>query len=227
MARLTWVVFGALLALGAGSALAAPVTWTFSGSGGNLGYDERFAADGNVLDVYGFNYGSAVLSSGMSAMPTLTKAAIRQSALGIGVCTEGSGSECEQVDTNGALNELVKIVLPSAASDFSFVFSYVDGDDTLALFGEAEGGTGLTTLMWTGAIRSLVTPPDGSISDSDQFLVSLSASDRYNVLWLSSTRDTRDGYSLRSLTVEIPEPGTLGVLGAAILALGWLRRRRG
>lgn len=113
---------------------------------------------------------------------------------------------------------------PFSISNFSVIFN--DSSDGLLQIGEVvAGGFSGVSFLGFGSSTNLVSVADisgfasGTVGPNWVFSVTgfgnlLAPSDRWTY---SKSPDT---------TTSVPEPGTLDLLGAGLLALGWLRFRR-
>ena len=227
--------------------LAAPthavsVTWDFysgsstpsTSSGTGYGNVHTFTADGIMVTVTAWGLTG---SSGT----TFQTAAVARTASGLGSCNRGEGASCtgnsQRVDDNSQLEfllfqfsapvDLKQIVLHPGGTSFDRDVSYWVGNLSASL-----NGLGLSGLAGLGfGSRQDVLNSAGSAA----LTLSLTGSDVTSLLFgaraaLSPSTAEDDRFYIRSLTDDLPtpvaEPGTLIVLGAALLAMGLGIRQR-
>lgn len=245
----------ALLAAAIVATPAAAVTFNLGGANLTTANALTYSAGGVTATVTGRGFGTmtpnALLATSkvstaaqLAALPNMTAQALRRTARGLGVCSEGgTGSECAQVDTNGAPNELLIVSFTGGAYRLTGAsFGMVDNNDTLRIYGvRADGsvvnlganggfggqflGTGTTTALTGGATGERT----GGSGDDQRYKIDFANTQAggFTQLWFTSRLDAADGYRLENLTVAaVPEPATWGMMLLGFGLVGAAARRR-
>jgi hypothetical protein len=227
-----------LFAITASPSLAA-TDLNFTGSTSKPSTYTTTTVDGLSATVTGYTFtGTPSSLEGTNLSSLSTTNLLSLSSNGIGVCTEGGAAsgtsgECPQVDTNGSPNEALLLSF-NGGSDISIlgaVLNIVDSDDTLGIYGVATdgtldflgfagetiatGGIGFTSVLTNASLTQYTLTFDPAVTGFADYL-------------FTSTRDTTDGYRLRSLSVAaVPEPEVWAMLLLGFCAIGLQIRRRG
>ncbi|WP_240325548.1 PEPxxWA-CTERM sorting domain-containing protein [Sphingomonas mesophila] len=232
--RVRHIVLAASLAFT--SPAMAATTLNFTGTTAVVpSYSTSSGSLGVTATAYTYT-GAPSLLDGMNLSSLTSSTQLSRSVNGIGVCTEGGSAagtsgECPQVDTNGSTNEalLLNFTGGSNISISNAVLNIVDLDDTLGIYGVALNGTldflGFNNFIATGGAGFTSTLTNAGLTQySLVFNPAVSGFSRY---LFTSTRDTADGYRLRSLTIAaVPEPEIWAMLLLGFGAIGFQMRRR-
>jgi len=212
--------------LGATAASAAVSTWDFRS--GNLlpnviPQGSAFVAnDGKVLTA-----ASGLISGG--------SADLTQSLFGLGVCS-GLPDQCAQVDTvegflydlfGAAQDEYIILALPTdrwqaVSIVVDLVTPILNGTDTIQVFGTNDF-VGFESLL-AGGIAALGTNIGGFAYE-----IEFGPVDPFQYYVFTTNNPTgpdNDGYSLAGFVGQVPEPASIALLGAGLLGIGVIGRRR-
>lgn len=225
---------------------AGPVTVGFTGTNANLGTTEAYdAGQGRTLEIAGFTFaGSGAAGSQINlttANITGAQAAnLQRSANGLGICPANNAS-CTQIESNNPRDEFVRLTVGSApVSIMTIDLGDVDSDDTFNLFGFdgtslvrlGFGGTGSSGYVAGGLGGRATAIPGAPANDfrinvnSAYYQAFYMLTNRQNTGGAAGTANAGDGYALKGITFDVPEPGTIGLLGLGIFAVAASRRRR-
>ena len=209
--RLASLAAGLLLASAmiCGTALAAPVTFNFSGSG-DQAQSMDFSQPGLNLTV-----SSNIANS--SGVVNAGNVGLWSNGLGI---LSGS-SDQHFVDGRGN-NEVLSFYFSQAVKFVSITFSYNDGNDDFAFFFNDDSNNNLVgDRVW----REKDIPSSGTFT-----LTALNSGSAYNAfgtLFGIGAFGNNDEFKIASVTVSaVPIPGALPLLLSALGAMGWGARRR-
>lgn len=176
----------------------------------------------------------------LTSLAGMTDGSIRRTRPGIGVAGAASN---DQLDTNfTATREGILLTLNDSVSITGMRLSFVDADDTLALYGVGPNGA-FTYLGFNGVIRtglagatSSNTFIDAAQDAGDTNIFTLSSPTAYFNRFFFTTRlggNVSDpgytggqGYRIDSITAFVPEPGTWAMLVLGFGLVGVTARRR-
>lgn len=232
MNRLLLAGFALCTAAAAPAAALTTLTWNFGGANGTVNTPSLSRTVAGVELTASARRFTRAPNSLTDLSQTTTGARIQASMPGIGV--EG-GASGPQLDTNqGAAREGI---LFSSTKNFSingFKLSFVDGDDTLQIYGVNANGS-LVSLGFNGVIRTGLAgaAPSPVVTTANSGTVGLMLADPTFAFrrYLFTTMVGGDvqfmgtagqGYRIDSITGAVPEPATwammitgFGLVGAA------------
>ena len=206
--------FAALAALAMFSApvMAAPVTWDFTGSGGNLGVDEVFISGASSLTATAINTESP-------PSPRLN-----QTVNGLGVNLgffdfnqlDNIGDDEAIVFDFGSLYSVSSISISSAGAGF------FTSEDDFEIYGTNDASVlGCTT----GGLSCLTSVSTLLLSDSGNGLFGLAGVFRYIIATVPG--GSGDDYRVSGLTaMAVPVPAALPLFATGLAALGFAAHRR-
>jgi PEP-CTERM motif len=223
-------LFGAALAP-TGAQAGTIVTWEFST--GSIFDTNVFTPANQPASFFEPDLGREIeVTAGSNLFGSNLARPLVQTVAGLGVC---SGAEfpflplqCIQVDRIGP-NEYIRIDLGLAGNvenilsvRVGIVTPFGSNPDDIVIAGANvfdPGFAQLTTLV-SGAIPSIGTQVIPSVFD-----IAINGSG-FDYLFLAANTNNNDGFSLLSVTAQVPEPSALALFGLGLIALGVVRRRR-
>ena len=227
-------VGGALVTLGllafAGTSHAGPITFTFQNPDADLptnigDFTTGGTCNGTSIsgsDICetgsGLDYSKSGLSLNVTAANTVEESALLMQDLaprnsGLAVITEGDTSSDDQVQV--ATGESILFTFGQRVNLLGFDFN--DGSDSDCSTAGSEGPCGLFDLFVDGAFEVTYAAVD------DWSFPTLISGTTFEVV---HTSPENGGFAIGSVTAEVPEPGTLALLGLGLLGLGASYRRR-
>ena len=233
----TWTL--AILFLGAAPAFAngASFNFNFGGPDTALGTSQSYMSNGVTITANGYvcsatdSTSSATLSN-CSATNLFAKSD-GPSETGLGLAGEGNGENEIGFDGTNAdyvIGLNVSSLFNLGATSMTLSFGSVQPGEAYAILGYGSdpflGSSFMltNTQAWVGnngSTRAQVFSSTIGLNANDQFLVLISP------CGASLNRPPcGSNMTLDSLTAPTPEPGTLGLLGTGLLALGFALRRR-
>lgn len=202
----------------AGRAEAAPITWDFTGKGGNLGQTETFTADDGASMAVAGGYREKLIGPGFTA------ADLHQNHNGLGV--KHNFFDDGNLDDDG-LDERIRFDLGSPYQPLSGVLRLASLFDDYFVLGN---NTGALSLIGSDVLAE--GQGAGSLVDT---VITFATTNTYQYLIFGTDIvgiDNND-YRIASLSVDdgqngtpAPEPATIALLGAGLLGLGASARRR-
>jgi hypothetical protein len=216
----TRVLFGSMLLVGyfAAPVNASPLTFTFTGSSGNVS---------SIVQTQG---GTTLTATPIvSPFPgiTITSTAITQDpTLGIGVTWSGTFLTFPISDTDPQIDNFG----PNEALQFAFSGNGPWRLDSITLSAVGIDNESFALSVNGNPVNVAAFNPFGANGTFTINLSTIPEGQRTGTLFVISPAGILDDFRVVSLQVtEIPEPATLGVLGLALVGLGgyyrWARRR--
>lgn len=252
MSRIGTLLAGAFVSCAlTASASAATLTFNLGGSTASYAPAAPYSqtVGGVTLTARGYSYAMTpnafqALAHGANAstvLSTLSNLTVRRTTSaggsGLGVCPSGEASnQCNQVDADG-VNELLRVSVGSNPLVLTeAIFSRVDNNDTLKIFGvtstgviehlgyggrfDAGAGAGTNFAGISGLQLS------GGSGEDQRYRVTLDTA-RYQEFWFANNNDSADGYRLDGLTfAAVPEPSTWAMLLLGFFGMGAALRTR-
>ncbi len=226
-------------------AVPASAATTIFNLGGTVteGTNLSYQVGAKQLNVSAGSYAVAPQALDQSSEIT-TGRIVRREAGGLGINSGESAGEREQIDNNG-LNEVLRVALTGAQARLtSAKFNFVDGDDTLRVYGVTgttltllglAGTTGFTgefvdnsandVALGNGATVTARTP--GGLGNGTVFDVAFDKSlGRYDAFLFTTQNDSADGYRLQQIGLAVPEPETWALMLGGFGLVGNAMRRR-
>jgi MYXO-CTERM domain-containing protein len=229
--------FAGLVCAFAFTAAAAPITFTFTGSGGTVGGPSPYG------DTRTYTNGAYTVTATAFSLPgnetgNFVPGQLNwYNTLGLAVCNHtGEGANCDnpehQVDNNGSY-DFVLFTFNTVVDPVNIVINPYDTWDRDVTYWIGNTGTNLSTigLAGLGGAGFGGRIDDDSTSSSAARTVLLGGGNGNALLFgarLSGNNDDDyiDRFKIESLTVSTaPEPATFGLAGLALVGLGLLRRR--
>ena len=226
----------------AGQAEAVTITWDFQ-SGSSTSSTSSGSGYGNVYTFTANSVTATVTAWGLtgSSGTTFQTAEVARTLYGLGSCNQGEGVGCtgasQRVDNVSQLEFLLfqfsapvnlkQIVIDPGGTAFDRDVSYWIGNLSGSL-----NGIGLSGLAGLGLGTRLDLP---NTSGSSTITLSLTGNNVTSLLFgtqaaLTTTTAENDRFYVRSLIDDVPaavpEPGTLVLLAAGLLAMGLRGRQR-
>ncbi|WP_380879079.1 hypothetical protein ACFB49_20220 [Sphingomonas sp. DBB INV C78] len=222
---------------------SAAVTFNLGGAAQKTQTSYTYTVGGTTLVTSGYSYADSAyspaaftaLANGSNVatiQPLLTTAIIGRDSFGLGVCPGGTetAGECNQIDTNG-LNELLSVkVTPGDHALASAIFSQIDSDDTLNLFGIKSDGQ-IVRIGFSGKFDG---PGSGTgfgggatgTGSGSTYTVNFNTGG-FSEFWFATNNASNDGFRLNSVTVAaVPEPAAWAMMITGFGLVGGAMRQR-
>jgi hypothetical protein len=204
---------GLALAIGMTVALSVPAhavtTWNFGGSGGVLGTTQAFTATDTVTQLTAAGF----LFAGGTPLP------LHQNLKGLGIV----GGCTNDISACGAV-EFLRLEFGSAAWDpvsitFENIGDTTNAGDAWVVFGDNDGN------ISNGA--TLLASGDATGNVNRQLTVLFAGVTPFQFLYIMPAAGAPGSdFRVSQVVGELPEPGTLLLLGTGLLALSGVARRR-
>ena len=195
------------------AAFAGAISWDLTGS----------PTTAHTFNVTSTNGLLSVEFTGWTGLPG-SSADISRNLVGFGVV---GGSEAQIDNANSTILEFIAIKAPVGGwQDIVLGIAAINTAEQFIVFGSA---TADASLFGPGNLENLFGPGAqiaGGPSEPDFYSLPVSASNWAYIIVGVGTGEVASGFRIASVDANVPEPGTLFLIGTALAGLGLMRRRR-